>query len=128
MPPTITFLTSPDELGMWNKTQQFITALSKKEQILSSKLHNWSTGLSLATNAPDDILYKWAVYCLFFLCQVRGILHLLGFHESSNGASMELEKEEQLILKSLRWKGKGLAKGAQDSSKLQTDSLDGMLF
>lgn len=41
---------------------------------------------------------------------------------------MEMEKEEQLILKSLRWKGKGLAKGAQDSSKLQTDSLDGVFF
>lgn len=57
---------------------------------------------------------------------VRGILHLLGFHhESSNEAAMELEKEEQLILKSLRWKGKSLAKGAQDSSKPQTVSLDG---
>ncbi|OEL35178.1 hypothetical protein BAE44_0003801 [Dichanthelium oligosanthes] len=57
---------------------------------------------------------------------VRGILHLLGFHhETSDEAALELEKEEQLILKSLRWKGKGLAKGAQDSSKLQTDSLDG---
>nr|CAB3478241.1 unnamed protein product [Digitaria exilis] len=60
---------------------------------------------------------------------VRGILHLLGFHhETSDEAAMEMEKEEQLILKSLRWKGKGLAKGAQDSSKLQTDSLDGTLL
>jgi len=41
---------------------------------------------------------------------------------------MDLEKEEQLILKSLRWKGKGLAKGSQDPSKLQTDSFDGMFF
>nr|AWA44806.1 hypothetical protein SO145G11_000007 [Saccharum officinarum] len=59
---------------------------------------------------------------------VRGILHLLGFHhESSNEAAAELEKEEQLILKSLRWKGKGLAKSALDSSKPQTDSLDGQV-
>jgi hypothetical protein len=41
---------------------------------------------------------------------------------------MELEKEEQLILKSLRWRGKGLTKGAQDPSKLQTVSSDGMFF
>ncbi|XP_062220641.1 endoribonuclease YBEY, chloroplastic-like isoform X2 [Phragmites australis] len=57
---------------------------------------------------------------------VRGLLHLLGFHhEASDGAAVEMEKEEQLILKSLRWKGKGLAKSAQDSSKIHTDSLDG---
>jgi len=62
------------------------------------------------------------------LLVVRGILHLLGFHhETSNEAAMELEKEEQLILKSLRWKGKGLAKGSQDPSKLQTDSFDGQV-
>lgn len=59
---------------------------------------------------------------------VRGILHLLGFqHELSNEAAAELEKEEQLILKSLRWKGKGLAKSVLDSSKPQTDSLDGQV-
>ncbi|PAN28619.1 hypothetical protein PAHAL_5G166400 [Panicum hallii] len=59
---------------------------------------------------------------------VRGILHLLGFHhETSDEAVMELEKEEQLILKSLRWRGKGLTKGAQDPSKLQTVSSDGQV-
>ncbi|PWZ31720.1 putative dual specificity protein phosphatase DSP8 [Zea mays] len=46
---------------------------------------------------------------------------------SSNEAAAELEKEEQLILKSLRWKGKGLAKSVLDSSKPQTDSLDGQV-
>ncbi|CAO1945917.1 unnamed protein product [Urochloa humidicola] len=62
------------------------------------------------------------------LLVVRGILHLLGFnHETSDEAVMEMEKEEHLILKSLRWKGKGLAKGAHDSSKLQPDSLDGQV-
>lgn len=59
---------------------------------------------------------------------VRGILHLLGFHhKTSDEAATELEKEEQLILKSLRWKGKSLSKSSQDSSKLQTDSLDGQV-
>ena len=41
---------------------------------------------------------------------------------------METEKEELLILKSLRWKGKGLAKIALDSSKTHTENLDGMFF
>ncbi|WVZ68894.1 hypothetical protein U9M48_017772 [Paspalum notatum var. saurae] len=59
---------------------------------------------------------------------VRGILHLLGFHhETSDEAAAELDKEEQLILKSLRWKGKALSKSSQDSNKLQTDSLDGQV-
>ncbi|KAK3161887.1 hypothetical protein QOZ80_1BG0082730 [Eleusine coracana subsp. coracana] len=59
---------------------------------------------------------------------VRGILHLLGFHhEASDEAAMEMEKEEQLILKSLRWKGKSLAKSAQESSRLHSDSQDGQV-
>jgi hypothetical protein len=41
---------------------------------------------------------------------------------------MEMGKEEHLILKSLRWKGKGPAKSAQDSGKLHTGSLNGMFF
>jgi hypothetical protein len=41
---------------------------------------------------------------------------------------MEIGKEEQLILKSLRWKGKSLAKSVQDSSQLHTDSLNGMFL
>ncbi|GJM93193.1 hypothetical protein PR202_ga09730 [Eleusine coracana subsp. coracana] len=60
---------------------------------------------------------------------VRGILHLLGFHhEASDEAAMEMEKEEQLILKSLRWKGKSLAKSAQESNRLHSDSQDGTLL
>ncbi|GJN17731.1 hypothetical protein PR202_gb04825 [Eleusine coracana subsp. coracana] len=60
---------------------------------------------------------------------VRGILHLLGFHhEASDEAAMEMEKEEQLILKSLRWKGKSLAKSAQESNRLHSDSQDGTFF
>ncbi|KAL4189332.1 hypothetical protein AMTRI_Chr08g206510 [Amborella trichopoda] len=40
---------------------------------------------------------------------VHGLLHLLGFdHELSDEAEAEMEKDEELILKSLGWKGKGL--------------------
>lgn len=41
---------------------------------------------------------------------------------------MEMEKEELLILKSLRWKGRGLAKNAPDLSKPQSETLNGMFF
>ncbi|KAL5221613.1 hypothetical protein ABZP36_026326 [Zizania latifolia] len=60
---------------------------------------------------------------------VRGLLHLLGFdHQTSDESAMEMEKEEQLVLKSLRWKGKSLAKNVLDSNKLQTETLDGQVI
>ncbi|CAA7410392.1 unnamed protein product [Spirodela intermedia] len=46
---------------------------------------------------------------------VHGLLHLLGFdHEISDEAEKEMEKEEELILKNLGWRGKGLIKSASD--------------
>uniref|UniRef100_N1R2I3 Phosphatase yidA n=1 Tax=Aegilops tauschii TaxID=37682 RepID=N1R2I3_AEGTA len=59
---------------------------------------------------------------------VRGLLRLLGFDRHSDEAAMEMEKEELLILKSLRWKGRGLAKNAPDLSKPHTETLDGTLL
>ncbi|KAK1667189.1 hypothetical protein QYE76_055348 [Lolium multiflorum] len=57
---------------------------------------------------------------------VRGLLRLLGFdRQSSDEAAMEMEKEELLILKSLRWKGKSHAKAAADLSKTHTENLNG---
>ncbi|KMZ75042.1 Hydrolase Cof, related [Zostera marina] len=56
---------------------------------------------------------------------VHGLLHLLGFdHELSEDAEKEMEKEEELILKSLGWKGKGLIKSANDyvTDELQMES------
>jgi Fe-S-cluster-containing dehydrogenase component len=41
---------------------------------------------------------------------------------------MEMEKEELLILKSLRWKGKSHAKAAVDLSKTHTENLNGVFF
>lgn len=47
---------------------------------------------------------------------VHGLLHLLGFdHEISDEAEVEMEKEEELLLKKLGWKGKGLIKSAYDA-------------
>lgn len=61
--------------------------------------------------------------------QVHGLLHLLGFdHEISEEAEAEMEREEEELLKSLGWKGKGLIKSACDaetSSSSQQDSSDG---
>ncbi|WOK91452.1 hypothetical protein Cni_G00143 [Canna indica] len=48
---------------------------------------------------------------------VHGLLHLLGFdHEISDEAETEMEKEEELVLKSLGWKGTGLIKNALDAT------------
>ncbi|XP_044471794.1 endoribonuclease YBEY, chloroplastic-like isoform X2 [Mangifera indica] len=49
------------------------------------------------------------------ILMVHGLLHLLGFdHEISREAEAEMEEEESL-LKSLGWKGKGLIQSAYDS-------------
>jgi selenocysteine-specific translation elongation factor len=46
---------------------------------------------------------------------VHGLLHLLGFdHEVSKVAEEEMEKEEEHILNTLEWRGKGLIKSAYD--------------
>lgn len=56
-------------------------------------------------------------------------MHLLGLdHEINDEAEAEMEKEEELVLKSLGWKGKGLIKSAHDAandSKLHAESSDG---
>ncbi|KAG6644034.1 endoribonuclease YBEY, chloroplastic isoform X2 [Carya illinoinensis] len=50
------------------------------------------------------------------ILMVHGLLHLLGFdHEISEEAEAEMEKEEERLLKSLRWKGKGLIQSAYDA-------------
>ncbi|OAY69521.1 Sugar phosphatase YidA [Ananas comosus] len=63
------------------------------------------------------------------ILMVHGLLHLLGLdHEINDEAEAEMEKEEELVLKSLGWKGKGLIKSAHDAandSKLHAESSDG---
>ncbi|GER25606.1 haloacid dehalogenase-like hydrolase family protein [Striga asiatica] len=52
-------------------------------------------------------------FCEF---DVHGLLHLLGFdHELSDEAEEEMENEEELILKGVGWKGKGLIQSAYDA-------------
>lgn len=58
----------------------------------------------------------WTVEIELSVLQVHGLLHLLGFdHELSEEAEAEMEKEEELLLKSLGWKGKGLIQSAYDN-------------
>lgn len=63
------------------------------------------------------------------ILMVHGLLHLLGFdHEISEEAEREMEKEEDLVLKSLGWKGKGLIKSAHDAvsnGSSRAESTDG---
>ncbi|KAJ0971411.1 hypothetical protein J5N97_019370 [Dioscorea zingiberensis] len=60
---------------------------------------------------------------------VHGLLHLLGFdHEISDEAEIEMEKEEELVLRNLGWKGKGLIKSSHDAlndGSLQAESSNG---
>ncbi|KAL5714365.1 hypothetical protein ACHQM5_016338 [Ranunculus cassubicifolius] len=52
---------------------------------------------------------------------VHGLLHLLGFdHELSDEAEIEMEKEEELLLRSLGWKGKGLIQCANDAASVES--------
>ena len=59
------------------------------------------------------------------------MLHLLGFdHEISDKAEAEMEKEEEHLLKSLGWKGKGLIQSAYDAETNGSPPLnypDGMV-
>ncbi|XP_020264919.1 uncharacterized protein LOC109840612 isoform X2 [Asparagus officinalis] len=65
------------------------------------------------------------------ILMVHGLLHLLGFdHEISEEAEAEMQKEEEIIFKSLGWKGKGLITGAYDNITdgcLQSDGPDGIV-
>lgn len=55
--------------------------------------------------------------------QVHGLLHLLGFdHELSVEAEEEMEKEEEILLTNLGWKGKGLIKSACEAVANDTPS------
>lgn len=63
------------------------------------------------------------------ILMVHGLLHLLGFdHEISEEAEAEMQKEEELVLKSLEWKGKGLITSAYDAiadGNIQSDCING---
>ncbi|KAK1267090.1 hypothetical protein QJS04_geneDACA002602 [Acorus gramineus] len=62
------------------------------------------------------------------ILMVHGLLHLLGFdHEISDEAEAEMENEEERVLKSLGWTGKGLIKSAYDGvteGSIQTEISD----
>lgn len=66
---------------------------------------------------------------LMFFSKIHGLLHLLGFdHEIGEEAEKEMEEEEELLLKSLGWKGKGLIQSAYEIEKIakpQSEKSDG---
>lgn len=58
------------------------------------------------------------------ILMVHGLLHLLGFdHELSDEAEKEMENEEELMLKGLGWKGKGLIHSAYDAEANGSPSI-----
>ena len=64
--------------------------------------------------------------------KVHGLLHLLGFdHEISEDAEEEMEKEEEFLLKSLGWKGKGLIQSVYDveiNANLHMENSNGTIL
>ena len=60
------------------------------------------------------------------------MLHLLGFdHEISEDAEEEMEKEEEFLLKSLGWKGKGLIQSVYDveiNANLHMENSNGTIL
>ncbi|KAL8537308.1 hypothetical protein ACS0TY_012456 [Phlomoides rotata] len=59
------------------------------------------------------------------ILMVHGLLHLIGFdHELSDEAEKEMENEEELLLKALGWKGKGLIHSAYDSESNGSPQID----
>ncbi|XP_006450741.2 endoribonuclease YBEY, chloroplastic isoform X1 [Citrus clementina] len=66
------------------------------------------------------------------ILMVHGLLHLLGFdHEISEEAEAEMEKNEEFLLQSLGWKGKGLIQSAYDSetnTNIQVENSDEQKF
>ena len=68
-----------------------------------------------AATGPHILLFKTRFMLTNLIQQVHGLLHLLGFdHELSEVAEEEMEKEEEHILNTLEWRGKGLIKSAYD--------------
>ena len=68
-----------------------------------------------AATAPHILLFKTRFMLTNLIQQVHGLLHLLGFdHELSEVAEEEMAKEEEHILNTLEWRGKGLIKSAYD--------------
>ncbi|XP_059657127.1 endoribonuclease YBEY, chloroplastic [Cornus florida] len=61
---------------------------------------------------------------------VHGLLHLIGFdHEFNDEAELEMEEAEELLLRTLGWKGKGLIRSAYDAEadgipQIQMDNSD----
>ncbi|EPS68728.1 hypothetical protein M569_06040, partial [Genlisea aurea] len=56
---------------------------------------------------------------------VHGLLHLLGFdHELSDEAENEMENEEEILLKGLGWKGKGLIRSAHETGENVDQRID----
>ncbi|TYH12991.1 hypothetical protein ES288_A06G109700v1 [Gossypium darwinii] len=66
------------------------------------------------------------------ILMVHGLLHLLGFdHEINENAEEEMEEEEEFVLKSLGWKGKGLIRSAYDAetnANLHMENSNGSLL
>ncbi|EHA8590481.1 endoribonuclease YBEY, chloroplastic [Cocos nucifera] len=108
--------------GVFFKYQVVKKALMKSHH-LDENCGNTACGKLDGWTPPKFWLYRRLP------CMVHGLLHLLGFdHEINGAAEAEMQKEEEVVLKSLGWKGKGLINSTHDAVSdgiRQAESSDG---
>ncbi|KAL5558625.1 hypothetical protein UlMin_034836 [Ulmus minor] len=115
----------------WRNEDHATDVLSMSEHIPDLKLPILMLGdivISVETAARQAEERGHTLLDEIRILTVHGLLHLLGFdHEISEEAEEEMEKEEELLLKGLGWKGKGLIQSAYDaenSAKSDTEISD----
>ncbi|KAF5748280.1 hypothetical protein HS088_TW04G00232 [Tripterygium wilfordii] len=100
----------------WRDEDHATDVLSMSEHIPELKLPILMLGdlvISVETAARQAEERGHSLLDEIRILMIHGLLHLLGFdHEISEEAEAEMEKEEELLLKSLGWKGKGLIQSA----------------
>ncbi|XP_042488025.1 endoribonuclease YBEY, chloroplastic-like [Macadamia integrifolia] len=118
----------------WRDEDHATDVLSMSQHIAELELPILMLGdivISLETAARQAEERGHALLDEIRILMVHGLLHLLGFdHEVSDKAEAEMEKEEELLLKSLGWKGKGLIQSAYDATNnegRQLETSDGEL-
>ncbi|XVE70981.1 hypothetical protein DITRI_Ditri10aG0113600 [Diplodiscus trichospermus] len=103
----------------WRDEDHATDVLSMSEHIPALKLPILMLGdivISVETAARQAEERGHTLIDEIRILMVHGLLHLLGFdHEISEDAEEEMEKEEEFLLKSLGWKGKGLIHSAYDA-------------
>ncbi|KAF6170631.1 hypothetical protein GIB67_020193 [Kingdonia uniflora] len=95
-----------------------------KQSALLTELNKHSTNNDIFHNI--HVLSSKIIYNIRVMLQIHGLLHLLGFdHKISEEVETEMESEEEHLLISLGWKGKGFIQCAVDNGSSKPQNSDG---